>query len=400
MPSRRRDEGHGHLVATHVDRLVGELFMATFGHASQGLPGSAQGHGQPSPRHAARHLTHGAASSVVGHTSDILLTLPDLRPAKAKPPVAPPINEELAPGWQVHRPHAADSSKLPDDPASLPADELVSLEQHENANARPQLWRYDEADTNQPPVSHEAWKMAMRRLVNKRKKIAAFEHRQLWYIGLATVAATVAALLGFSTMNEPKQFGLPSVPDTAPAYSPPIPITTAAPAEPMRTTTTPATPASAKVDKATPTLGQPNFAPRATQHLGDPKDVPPWESWPSQENFMTPPAASNSAASNDTSGLPNEPVSQLFPEQSPAEPRMAEGVGAAPLAASPLAASSLAASPLAVSTAVPTPLPPIDGQPTIAPPMDQPIQAKARLKGLIQKTTTRPAHDPVGPGLH
>ncbi len=360
--------------------------MATFGHASQGLPGSAQGHAQPSPRHAA----HRAASSVVGHTSDILLTLPDLRPAKATQPVAAPINEELSPGWQVHRSHGAETSELPDEPASHPADTLVSLEQHENATARPQLWRYDEADTNHPPVSHEAWKMAMRRLVTKRKKIAAFEHRQLWYIGLATVAATVAALLGFSTMNEPKQFGLPSVPDTAPAYSPPIPITTAAPAEPMRTNATPATPTSAKIEKGTPTLRQPNFAPRATQHLGDPKDVPPWESWPSQEKFMTPPAASNSAASNDPTGLPSEPVSRLFPVQTPTEPRMAEGVNSSPLAASPLAAS----------VAVPTPLPPIDGQPTIAPPSEQPIQAKARLKGMIQKTTTRPAHDPVGPGLH
>ncbi|HEX3871362.1 MAG TPA: hypothetical protein VHV77_13045 [Pirellulales bacterium] len=307
------------------------------------------------PSEATQRHHRRVAAAAADQTPGVLLALPDVRPAHVT--IAPPVEPVEAAAPQVHT-----SAAEP---------------------VHGSRWRYDPAEENRPPVSHEAWKLAMRRLVSRRDKAAAVEHRKMFYVGLATVAATLAAMMSFSTFGDKRDERLPALREVPSAFSQPVPITTettqrvssareSSPTSALSTAVTPSTMsppaqmAPAPIE-ATPTSQPPSVAPRAPQNLTDPKDVPPWESWPSHDKVMTPPPSSNSAASNEppTSGefgLAQEPT--LAPSRT---------MGA-------------------------TPMQPLGPPVMVAP--GEPVQMRSRLKGQIQKTTARPAHDPIGPGVH
>jgi hypothetical protein len=229
---------------------------------------------------------------------EVLLSLPDLRrdvpvvqkaAAQKVAPTAPHIVHEAqaAPPLQVARVQAS--------PESQP------VESH---------WhRVDPPEAGTPPVSHEAWKLAMRRVLERRDALAVSEKRKLWLVTAATAAAMIFALLVLGIMLPTDETRLPTIPSSPPAYSKPTPPAVHSDHQTARRTVAPhsVTPVTGTpmVDSPTHAIPAPVLTLPETQTIAEPRDVPPWERWPSDKAAIPP--SSKAAAANEPATLQSKP---------------------------------------------------------------------------------------------
>jgi hypothetical protein len=230
---------------------------------------------------------------------EVLLSLPDLRrDAPATQTLAPQKAAPLAPHI-VHEAPAApppQAAQVQPLPASQPAE--------------PHWHRVDPPEAGTPPVSHEAWKLAMRRVLERRDALAVSEKRKLWLVTAATAAAMIFALLVLGIMLPTDETRLPTIPSAPPAYSKPTPPGVHPDRQTARRTVAPhsVTPVTGApvVEPPTHAIPAPILTLPETQTIVEPQDVPPWERWPSDKSAIPP--SSKAAAANEPATLESQPA--------------------------------------------------------------------------------------------
>ncbi|HEX4132394.1 MAG TPA: hypothetical protein VHZ24_20355 [Pirellulales bacterium] len=320
----------------------------------------------------------------------ILLTLPDLRPAEqvSAPAPATIVIPTPAPPPRPTGHVASPTVGAPSSSVNAAASPLLTAHstatqpspQSSSHSSAQRTWRTDQARRPSAPRAGGAWGSAATQRPYSQARSAAAASRQsaargFWYAG---IAAAAACLLTFITIEGPSSIldrKLPPRPVEDSGALKDFPATPVQTVGPVHNAAPPASTWEPSPSEPPPASAPHTPAPSSnSQRLGEPADVPPWESWTPTGGIGQLPEASKSAAANDAIPTVSQPVEA---SSGPFDP-------APQIARLPATGDTLA------------------GPSPVAPTMNEPAAnlPKARFKGVIRKTPSENNDEHARPGLY